>query len=157
MSQNGEVYILLTSYAERASPNGDSEASGGDKHSSITHTVLEMINTNLNIPMTADSIMTVFRLKAGPRDRTRPILVKFSTRGDRDTVIKAKKLLRSKNIPVYISEHLTKPAAERFSKARGLVKEKKIFSAWSFNGQVFIKKSDGARPHIVNSLADLSL
>lgn len=67
-----------------------------------------------------------------------------------------KKTLRNSDKQIHISEHLTKTAADLFAKARSFVKEKKCHAAWTFKGQVYIKKtSDEGKGMLVKSISDL--
>src|SRR5207244_11212852 len=95
-------------------------------------------------------------MKAGPRDKIRPVLVKFPSCQIRDKVMGAKKGLRVANKPIYLSDHLTRAAGELFFSARALVKQRQIHAAWTFNGQVYIRiATDNARPQLVRSSTDL--
>jgi hypothetical protein len=104
-------------------------------------------------------ISTAHRLKAGPKDKTRPIIVRFSNRDVRNKVYSAKKLLKGSTSGVFISEHLTKPDSELFFEARKLLREKKIFAAWIQNGLVHVRFSPdpGTRATIIRCRADLTL
>ena len=77
------------------------------------------MSKDLNITVTPDDIISAFRMKAGPRDKIRPVMVKFKTSQIRDSVMGAKKNLRLNNKPIYFSDHLTRAAGELFFSARG--------------------------------------
>ena len=101
---------------------------------------------------------TAHRMKAGPKDAIRPIIVRFSSRRIRDTVYRAKKQLKQQSRSIYISEHLTKPSADLFFESRKLVRAKKIFSTWSQNGLIYIKVSSdvASKPKLIKCRTDLS-
>ena len=54
---------------------------------------------------------------------------------------------------VYISEHLTKSASDLFFEARKLLRDKKLYVAWTHHGQVLIKFSSDGQVLIKFSLA----
>jgi len=83
-------------------------------------------------------ISIAHRLKAGPKDKNRPNLVRFTTCKARNEVFGAKRLFKSSAGGIFISEHLTKPPAELFYLARALLRERKIglHATWSKNGQI---------------------
>lgn len=96
--------------------------------------------------------------KAGRSDQSRPILVKFSSIQVKESIMVAKKKLRSSTKEnIYINEHLTKRTGELFALARNHVKQKKIHSSWTFKGQLFIKHSPdaSAKPILIKSKDDL--
>ena len=52
---------------------------------------------------------------------------------------------------VYLNDHLSQTNSELFREARRLKKDNKIFSVWTLNCKVFIKKTEHAqRLHVVN-------
>lgn len=116
-----------------------------------------MLKKELNVDISLNEIASAFRMKKGSKDNTRPVMVKFSSLRSKEVVMRAKKQLRVNKRPVFISEHLTKHNADLYNKARSLVKEKKLFSTWSFNGQIFYKISSDAssRPVLLKSFEAL--
>lgn len=145
-----------TSYSERGSADGFQDSTT-TKHESVGKTVSDMLSKELGIKISDDDMTTAFRMRAGPHDKVRPILVRFSTKQVRDSVMRSKKNLRVNNTPVYISEHLTRSTADLFASARTMVKQGKISASWTYNGQVFIKKTSdlNARPMLIKSANDL--
>lgn len=142
------------SYAERASNSADVDnASTADSHEVVESTVVNFINTNLNININKDQIASAFRLKKGKKDKVRPTLVCFSSRKIRDEIFANKKVLGDKQI--YISEHLTKSASNIFYNARQMKHDKKINSAWTRNGQVYIKLTETSDRKCINNLEEL--
>jgi len=94
-------------------------------------------------------------MKKGPKDTELPVIIKFSNSNVKESVMRAKKGLLKKSLPIFISDHLTKAAAENFTKARALVKDKGLHSAWSFNGLVCTKTSPIAQAVVVKPVKDL--
>lgn len=58
--------------------------------------------------------------------------------------------LPSAGKPIYISDHLTSKTRHIFYLARQLVKNKKLVAAWTYHGDVFIKKVEGDQPTRIN-------
>ena len=111
----------------------------------------------MEITISPEEIVSAFRMKAGPRDKIRPLLVRFKSSQIRDKVMGAKKGLRLANKPIYLSDHLTRAAGELFFSALALVKQHKIHDAWTFNGQVYIRiTNDNAKPLLIKASNDLA-
>lgn len=154
-----------TSHAERASANADADALTTDSHASVESSVLALCSDRLGVRVTERDISVAHRLRAGPKDSSRPIIVRFTSRRVRDDVLRAKKKLfvprstnESGNTPgVFISEHLTRSVSTLYFEARKMVREKKIVSAWTNKGLVNIKfTADAAeKPTVIRSLADI--
>ena len=151
--------LAESSYAERATAGGD-YATGGSQtqsHLAVESTILNFCNEVLQVKVSPTDISVAHRLKAGPRDKVRPIIVRFTSRRVRHEVYSARKTLRGSSSPIYIQEQLTKGASSLFFEARKLVREKQITSAWTHNGQVLVKFSadPSARPVSIKRLSDL--
>ena len=86
------------------------------------------------------------------------IIVKFVSYRSRSSFLKCKSELRRNSAyrGIFINEDLTRYRSELLRTARGLVRSKKIDSAWSFDGRIFIKCNNGSR-RIVSSPSDLNL
>ena len=129
-----------------------------ESHLSVEKSVLAFCNDKLNVHVKDSDIAIAHRLKKGPRDSVRPVIVRFINRRVRNDVYFARKQLKGQNSQVFISEHLTKNASDLFFEARKLLKEKRIFSTWTHNGQVFIKftSDPSTRAVLIKSKADLN-
>lgn len=154
------------SMAERAtsSPDVHDSSTLADTHQSVEESVLKLCRETLGISIEPRDISVAHRLKPGSKDRFRPVIVKFATRRIRNMVYQAKKHLRGtpenrSSNGIYISEHLTKETADLFFEARKMVKEKRIFAAWTQNCQVHIRMSADptSRAIIVKNRADLTI
>lgn len=148
------------SAAERAS---DGPPLGGgslhESHESVETTILEFFNSTLGVGIKSQDVSIAHRIKPGPQDRIRPIIVRFNNRMARLAVLRARKTLKDSNDKIFISEHLTKSASDLFYNARKLLREKKIFGTWTQNGQVYVRFSPdpATRASLITCDADLAL
>jgi hypothetical protein len=147
--------------AERATDAAllDSNPSPMDSHLSVETTVIGFLQDSLGIEVSSRDISIAHRLKAGPRDSTRPVIVRFTNRKIRNLVFNSKKRLKDNGQRVFISEHLTKASSDLFFEARKLLREKKLFATWTQSGQVYVKFSSdpNTRAAVVKCRADLNL
>ena len=152
------------SAAERATAAGSSDGTGVEEESSqaVEETIVALCNDRMGISLHARDIAIAHRLKAGPKDRHRPVIVRFASRRARDLVYSSKKTLHvpasDRSTPrIFVSEHLTKEASALFFEARKAVKDKRIYAAWSHNGQVFVRHTSdqSARPCLLKDTAGL--
>ena len=106
-----------------------------------------MINDELQVspPVTCESIDRVHRTGKRSKEKVRPILVKFTSYGVRDQVIRSRKKLKpaDSNIKqtLFINEDLTKQRADLLYRARQLKKDKAIQDCWSWDGRILIKNN----------------
>lgn len=91
-----------------------------------------------------------------------PIVVQFSRRNVRDSLLRGKKSLKSKFTTdlgykdknrIYINESLTPRSKELFKEIRSYQKTNELKSCWTFNGRVFLQESDGSDKKAFDSLA----
>lgn len=141
-------------YAERATDSGVAE-NAANTHSSVEESVLDLLNNKLKMKIRSEDIAVAYRLKKARNDQIRPVFVKFVSRKYRDNVVAAKKQLI--NDSIFISEHLTKEVADLFFMARGLKRDKKLHSAWTKGGQLYIKLNGdpNTAPKLIKSQDDL--
>jgi len=102
----------------------------------VEQSVIALCRENLGIEILPGEISTAHRIKKGKKDLTLFVCTKT-----RNRVMPAKFFLKSDGSRIYILEHLTYTASKCFYEARKLVREKKIASAWTMNGQVYFKKT----------------
>ena len=70
--------------------------------------------------------------------------------------MKVKKGLKnSTGEQIYINESLTPKKSELFARARSLVKEKKMFNAWTRDGHIYMKKNSADNPRLIQSIDEL--
>jgi len=166
-----EVYsratnIIITglpesSFAELATPAptlSDNSAMH-ESQGSVAASVVRFCKKALNIVIQPTDIAVAHRLKASGRDAVRPVIVRFVNRQVRDSVYMAKKVLKANQDRIYISEHLTKKNAELFFEARKLLREKRIYAAWTQKGLVHIRQSadPSCRPSVITCRRDLNI
>lgn len=160
-----------SSYSEVATASvQDSASQSAESHSSVAKTVLRFCNDKLSVVVDASEISVAHRLKQGKNDNVRPIIVRFTNRRVRDEVLRAKKKLsvprdhlgvtqeRIHKDRVFICEHLTRSVSSLFYEARKLVKEKRLFAAWTHKGLVNVKRTGNPneKPTVIRSLVELS-
>lgn len=141
------------SAAERATAAATIDDRIIESHGTVETTVVAFLNDKLGVEATVQDISIAHRLKAGPRDKVRPVIVRFVNRKLRNQVLGVKKQL--KNSTFFVSEHLTKAASQLFFEARKLVRDKKLNSAWTRNGQVVVKLGTTDRGKVVRNVNDL--
>ena len=143
------------SYSERGT--AASEDSEQVSHESVVDTVIKFCEKDLKVAVAKEDIASSFRMAKGRNERFRPILVRCANKRTKDAIYTARKTLWTEKKPMFLNEHLTKLASELYGKARALVKERKIRSAWTSNGQVFIKLDEDptTRPKLIKYLDDL--
>ncbi len=127
------------------------------KRQTIRQTVCDLLNTELNVKISPDDIVTAFRLRSGSNNRIRPVIVKFKNSLLKDSVLRAKRNLQLSEKSILIFDHLTRANLELLFSARALLRQKKIHAAWTFNGQVFVKFDDDnlSKPSLIKSSVDL--
>ncbi|XP_065221127.1 uncharacterized protein LOC135846068 [Planococcus citri] len=109
------------------------------------------IAEKLDIQLHDYDIIAANRLLTNSRG-TPAILVQLNDRDKRSQFIKQSKArkLNAKNLGfnsnenIYVNEHLTKHTMSLFKKAKALCDEGKILSTWSFEGNIYIRKSEGS-------------
>ena len=111
-------------------------------------------NSKLGVNISENDIQPGYRnpSKRGPR----PIVVTFTSKMVKDRVYALRKSLhKDRSSKIFINEHLTKPNSEIFARARKLIKDKKLSSAWTWNGHVYFKRGEISGPTRVHSHLDL--
>ena len=116
--------------------------------------VVNCCNSKVGANISENDIQSSYRIpsKSGPR----PIVVSFTSKMVRGRVYALRKSLhKDRSSKIFINEHLIKPNSEIFARARKLVKDKKLSSAWTWNGHVYFKTSENSGPIRVHNLLDL--
>ena len=157
------------SYAELASGEGRGDRTATATNISATPTgqirytaatedaVLTLCNKDLSLDLKSGDIVSTYRMKSNDSRVPRSIHVTFSTRKVRDSVYAQRRSLKTKtDMKVYISEDLTKQASELFYEARKLVRAKRLNSAWTAGGNVFVKRLQLDKPTLVRDVMMLS-
>ena len=150
-----------TSIAETASPAPSlrDNAALRDSHTSVEKTVLSFLKDSLHLDVLPSDISTAHRIRSSAKDSVRPIIVRFSHRRVCNLVYSARAQLKSAKSNVFISDHLIKSDSDLFFEACKLLREKKIFAAWTQHGLVHVRFSPdpSTKPTIVRTRADLAL
>lgn len=115
--------------------------------------------------LSANDITSIFRLgKPGPPGpRPRPVLVKFNNQNTRTDVYRARVHLRKMEtgaghpylLPIFINEDLSPGRVALYKESRACVANKKLFSAWTFGGNIWAKQSKIGDPFRISRLQDL--
>ena len=90
-------------------------------------------------------------------NKTRDILVKFTSIGPRDNLYQRRKLLRDTTEPVYLNEDLTQNRSQLFYKARKLRRQGRIFGVWSQQGNILIKIDQNSQPRAVSDYNEITV
>lgn len=140
--------------------------SGPETENSLSANIIQICQDKLKIVVTEQDISSIHRLPGSNKMKSRPVIVCFVRRRIRDRIFQSRKLLRSSKTPhtyqnakeqIYINEHLTRTTAQTYARARKLLKEKQIASAWTAGGTVYIKATATSTdtPQKVLSIKDL--
>lgn len=123
---------------------------GGNEDLNI---VLKSLAEKLDIAsLTADCIDAAHRLPAR-EGRIPPIIVKFTSRIQRDTWYSKRRILVKENI--FINENLTAETRRLLWQAKQVAKAKAFKFVWTKNGMVFMRKTEGSGAKKIVSEADL--
>ena len=141
-----------SSYAEAVAADGGAPLTtpgGGSIESSnaATEKAVVSLAQSMGLNISTDDISVAHRLptkKSTPgttsnASRSPAIIVKFVKRRTRDLMYGARKQLKTIRPGVYINEHLTPENAALHRAARVLCKQKKLFAAWTSQGEVLTK------------------
>ncbi len=94
-----------SSFAERATtapPLTDGSALQ-ESHSSVEMSLINFVKDALKIDIQPSDISTAHRIKAGPKDSTRPVIVRFTKRRVRNLVYGAKKMLKGSTSRIFMA------------------------------------------------------
>src|SRR6218665_3928537 len=108
----------------------------------LTHTVLELCRSRLNMGLGEIDISGIRRIAQKKDSKSRPVLVEFTSKLTRDKIYQSKKMLKPSDghfgPQIFINENLIRHNANLFFCARKLLREKKTSAAWSMNGAVYM-------------------
>ncbi len=107
----------------------------------------------LNIKV--DDIKEAGRLGKLNGMKIRDVLVKFNNSNMREQMYSKRKLLISKNDPIYVNEDLTLYRSQLFFEARKIRKKGQLFGAWTQDGNIMIKVNQNDIPRVVSNNNDL--
>ena len=87
------------------------------------------------------------------------VLLDLPSAAIKANIFSAKKSLRDKPeyANLFVNEFLSRKNGELLKKARALKKEEKLVSAFTYNGQVYIKKEENGDKILVSDMTDLQI
>ena len=103
---------------------------------------VEFCHNKLHVSIQPQDISICHRFPKSENAKIRPMIVHFASRKAYSSMLMATKILNSpelRELRIFVKEHPTKQANILFSKARTVVKEKKLLSAWTKNGRILVK------------------
>ncbi len=129
-----------------------------EKENEDTGTLIkDFLKENPRLDLQAGDILSSERhgiKKVDVTVKPRRVLVKFLSYLKKKEVRERKKLLKElKDMKVYINEDLKQETAAIYYQARKLVKERKLWAAYTLDGQVFVKATKGQTIERVEQLA----
>ena len=148
--------------SEQYSRRNSLRISGVDQNENedVTEKVLSLFNNTMKLspPVSMEHIDRVHRVGPVKPGKSRPILVKFSMYRTRNSIFRAKKILKevnqASNKNIYVNEDLTKFRSTLLYKAREMKRQKMITDCWSWDGTILIK--DNVNKIIpIRTIADL--
>ena len=134
----------------------------GDKEFEDTNATVIKVLEKASINITEADISVSHRLPVRDSTKSKAIIVKFTRRDTRNTIIRQKKKLGDNEQfklaypDAYMVEHLT---PQRAKAAYNLRNDKKIAKCWSVDGRLKVLKeghSQDDKPININSLSDLT-
>ena len=116
-----------------------------NSETSTAAVVSEFLKDLLKMIVKKDEIVSARRIGVKKTDEMKPrkVIVKFSSVWTKCEICRQSRCLKGKNI--YINECLTREAASIHFEARKMVKVKQLWSAYTFDGDVFVKKTRDQR------------
>lgn len=119
---------------QRSSPPNESDI----------HNVVDLCNNKLGVKLSESDISYAYRIPGSSKNNQRPVVVRFVSRRIRNSILAARRTLKEQSGAnrIFINEHLTKQNSLIFARARRLVREKVLHSAWTRDGMTFIRLTD---------------
>ncbi len=135
-----------------------------DENQCDTKKFMKLCKDKLGVKIKASDIEETTRLGRKKNDgKARHLLVKLKTQDIKDKVQKDRSKLVTHAAGasnIYLNDRLTKYRQNLLFAARKLVKDKKLFSAWSQRGNVLVRKTDKSKilqVHDHNELMEIKL
>ncbi len=121
--------------------------------------IVKLAKEKMEITIKANSIEKLHRLGKRKQEKPRDIVVRFRSNTTRNNFYQNRKKMinytDSKN-NIYANDHLTEYRRNVFYATRQLVKQKKVFAAWTQQGNILIRKNEGDQPEHIRSHEQLS-
>ena len=128
------------------------------KEEEDTKKVIKLAHDKIGIKLKKQDLSEVYRLGKKTEGKSRDIVVKFVEKKTRDAFYQnRKKTAPHKEVTknIYINDQLTRYRKGLFFQARKLLKARKIYAAWTQNGNILIRKSEGEQLRQIAKYADL--
>ncbi len=125
--------------------------------------IVKLVSEKMDMTLKTNNIEKIYRLGKKKADKPRDVVVRFKTSITKNKIIKRRKLAINSPDPqknVYINDHLTEKRRNILYATRRLVKQKRVFAAWSQQGNILIRLTENDPPvHIKshNQLTELRL
>ena len=120
--------------------------------------IINLVTKQMKIDnFTTNDIKAVSRMGVRRQAKTRDILLNIHSSEKRDMVYQKRKVLMSRDNPIYLNEDLTSIRSKLFFEARKFRKRGKLFGTWSQQGNIMIKLEDASPPQNVRNLMQLKL
>lgn len=127
-----------------------------DKDKSPAEQVIQLCKEKLQFHIHPVDIDDIYRIKQRTPTKPPTIILTLTTKRKKVELMKVKKGLKnSTGEQIYINESLTPKKSELFARARSLVKEKKMFNAWTRDGHIYMKKNSADNPRLIQSIDEL--
>ena len=129
--------------------------------STMRSRVMSFVKDAMDVTLAESDISAVHELRRSERDTTAPIIVRFSNSAAKHDVMVAKRKLRdpkakaNHGAQVFINDQLTALNGKLFREARMLKKNGRLFSTWTRNGKVYVKRSIDGQVQEIKSLNDI--
>lgn len=132
--------------------------------------VLDGICKFINIDVNTSHIDYIHRISTRNTDLPKPIIVRFTSRLYKENLIGAARTKQKKDInnttsglllegahkPIFINENLTNDKKLLFKECRKFAKDNKYKFSWVKNGNIFLRKDDNTKVHLISSSAVLN-
>lgn len=117
--------------------------------------LLAYFDEHVGIKLDTQDIVAAHELRAGQKDSTPPLVVRFAFTSIKQDLIENYRHRRIFKNKIYFNDQLTVLNGKISFQARTLKKNDKIHSTWTRLGKVFIKDTQNSRPVWIQKLKDL--
>ncbi len=118
----------------------------------------KLTKNKLGVKLKVADIVHMHRLGKKKTDRARNVVIKLKDKETRDNIYNQRKKLIKPGNPscsVYFNDSLTLHRQQLLFGARKLVKARKMYAAWSQQGNVLVKKKESSKIIQINDHCDL--
>ncbi len=117
-----------------------------DKDGEDAKKIVKLAHDKLKMKLKKQDLSEVYRLGKKMEGKTRDIVVNFAEKKTRDQFYLKRKMTTPHKDPgknIYINDQLTHFRKGLFYQARKMLKSHKLHAAWTQNGNVLVRKSEG--------------